>query len=59
MAGRVGGQAVEEHERGLLELNADFGGPLGEPLAGAQIEGNPGPAPVFNLQSHSGIGLGA
>src|ERR1700722_8414022 len=32
-------QAVEDQQRRLLELNADLGGLLLEPLAGAQIDG--------------------
>src|SRR5882757_9065399 len=41
-------------------LNDDLGGALREPLPGAEIEGNAGPAPVVDLkfQSDEGFGVG-
>uniref|UniRef100_E6PY25 Uncharacterized protein n=1 Tax=mine drainage metagenome TaxID=410659 RepID=E6PY25_9ZZZZ len=50
---------VEEHERGLLELDADLGGALFEALASAEIKRHTGPAPVVDFEAHSGKGLGA
>ena len=42
----------------LLELDGDLGDALGEALAGADVEGNAGPAPVFDLEAEGGVGLG-
>ena len=51
--------AVEDQQRRLLELDADLRGALLQPLARAQIERHARPAPVFDLQPHRGVGLGA
>ena len=59
LAGAARRHAVEDQQRRLLELDADLRGPLLQPLARAQIKRNPGPAPVFDLQPHRGIGLRA
>ena len=52
---RLGAQPVdrrvaEEHERRALELDRDLGDALGQALAGAQVEGHVGPAPVVDQQ---------
>ena len=41
---------LEDGERRLLEHDGDLSNALGEPLAGADIEGHTSPAPVFNLE---------
>ncbi len=48
----------EEEQRRLLELDGDLGDALGEALAGADVEGNAGPAPVLDLEPEGGVGLG-
>jgi hypothetical protein len=50
--------AIEDHQRRLLELDADLGSAL-EALAGADVEGNAGPAPVVDFELDGGVGLGA
>ena len=52
-------EAVKDEERRLLELDADLGGLLLEALARAQIDRHAGPAPVFDLQTESGVSLSA
>ncbi len=59
LAGAAAGHAVEDEQRRLLELDADLGGALLEPLAGAQIKRNARPAPVLNLQAQRRVGLRA
>ena len=49
---------LEEKQRRLLELDGDLGDALGEALAGADVEGDTGPAPVFDLEPKRGVGLG-
>ena len=49
---------LEEEQRRLLELDGDLGDALGEALAGADVEGNAGPAPVVDLEAEGGVGLG-
>ncbi len=49
---------LEEEQRRQLELDGDLGDALGEALAGADVEGNSGPAPVFDLEAEGGVGLG-
>ena len=51
--------AVEDEQRRLLELDADLGGALAHALAGAEVEGHAGPAPVFDFEAEGGEGLGA
>jgi hypothetical protein len=41
---------AEEHERRAAKLDDDFRGAPGEALAGAEIEGHAGPAPVIDLE---------
>ncbi len=52
-------QAIEDEQRRLLELDAHFSGLLLETLARTQIDGNTGPAPVFNLEAQGRVGLGS
>ena len=49
---------LEEKQGRLLELDGDLGDALGEALAGADVEGDSGPAPVFDLEAEGGVGLG-
>ena len=54
------GGVAEEDKGSAAELNHDFGGALGEALAGAEIERNAGPAPVVDLEleGDEGVGVG-
>ncbi len=71
LVGQVEGQVVgalgadvgplgEHRQRRLLERDRDDPGPLGELLAGAQVERHACPAPVVDLdpQRHEGLGVG-
>ncbi len=49
----------ERQVRRLAEQHGDLGDPAGEPLAGAQVERDAGPAPGLDLEAHGGVGLGA
>ena len=42
--------AVEDHVRGAVEADRDLAHALRHPLAGAQIEGHTGPAPVVDRE---------
>ena len=54
------GGVAEEDEWRAAKLDDDFGGALREALAGAEVEGNAGPAPVVDLefQRDEGFGVG-
>ncbi len=54
---RLRGGAAEHGERRLLELDRHFGALDPERLAGAQVKGNAGPAPVIDGQFQRGIGF--
>ena len=41
-----------------LELQGHLGDPLGQPLAGADVDRHAGPAPVVDLELHGHVGLG-
>ncbi len=50
---------LSEHDEGCpLELDGDLGVARGQPLAGAQVEGHIGPAPVVDHQLERGVRLG-
>src|ERR1700675_1567249 len=50
---------AEQHEGRAPELNYDMGMASGQPLAGAQIEGNSRPAPVVDEEPHGDESFGA
>ena len=54
----VGLTRLENVQRRPPELNRDFGRALGQPLAGAQVEGHARPAPAVELQPQRDVGLG-
>ena len=51
--------ALERHVRDRLQRDRDLGHLAGQALAGAQVERNPGPAPVGHVQAQRRVGLGA
>src|SRR5437879_11006535 len=51
------GGVAEEYEWRATELNDDFCGALPQPLAGAEIKRDAGPAPVVDLQLHGDEGF--
>ena len=57
--GALDGRVAEERERRALELHGHFGVPARQPLAGTQIEGDAGPAPVVDVEPHRDERFGA
>ena len=55
--GSGGVRFAEEHQRRQLELDRDLRRAAGQALAGAQVEGNVGPAPVLDLELERDEGL--
>src|ERR1019366_7171999 len=53
------GTAREERLRGTLEVDRNLGQLIGQPLAGAHIEGNSRPAPVVDVELDRNVSLGA
>src|SRR5205823_11783648 len=49
---------VIEDPRHVLELDGDLRRPLRQPLAGAQVERDTGPAPIVDRHSQRGVRLG-
>ena len=59
VVGELLGRGLAERQvRRPLEHHRDLGDPAAEPLAGAQVERHPGPAPVVHVQGHRGVRLG-
>src|SRR5690625_906075 len=58
LAEQAGVAEVEGQVGGTLEHDGDLGDPAPEALAGAQVEGHPGPAAGLHLQPERGVGLG-
>ena len=48
---------AEEHERGAFEADKNLREVFGEAFAGAQVEGDIGPTPVFNEEAEGGVGF--
>src|SRR5690606_9718769 len=55
----IAGALVEDRMRDALEFYDNLRNPARHPLAGTQVEGHPGPAPVGNLRLDGDEGLGA
>ena len=50
--------ARKDRVRHPAELDDDLGGAFGQALAGAQVEGHAGPAPVVDVEGGGGVGIG-